>query len=83
MKSSNIRGRFLHLVSRKGDLRDRVHALMGEAFLPVPIFIGLHGVETAERADNLVHVPICSMSEAAIQSGRAGVKTHPFRHTAA
>jgi len=39
LKSSNIRSGFLHLVSRKGDLRNRTHAYVGGKFLPISIFI--------------------------------------------
>src|SRR5579864_2220755 len=67
LKSSNIRGRFLHLVSRKGDLHNRVHAFMRGQFLPVLVFVGLHLVEAGIFADNLVHALLCSTGPLLLQ----------------
>src|SRR5258708_2368915 len=67
LKSSNIECRFPHSVSRKGEFSNRAHAFMRGQFLPVPIFIGLHGIEARVAADSLVHWFVCSTSRAALQ----------------
>src|SRR5258708_22503085 len=67
LKSSNIECRFPHSVSRKGEFSNRAHAFMRGQFLPVPIFIGLHGIEARVAADSLVHWFVCNTSRAALQ----------------
>jgi len=59
LKSSNIRGRFFHLVGGKGDFRNGVHPFMHGTTLPVPIFLGLHFVRAGKDADGLVHALHC------------------------
>jgi hypothetical protein len=45
-KSSNIWSLSLHLVSRKCDFDNGAHAFVDWKLLPIPILIGLHGIET-------------------------------------
>src|SRR5712691_13230349 len=67
LKSSNIECRFPHSVSRKGELSHRAHAFMSGQFLPVPILVGLHGMEARVAADSLVHWFVCSTGEGVLQ----------------
>jgi hypothetical protein len=70
LKSSNIGGRFLHLVSRKGKGRDRVHTFGHGYTLPFPVFISLQVFMAGVGADYLVHVPFCTTPGPSVQCGR-------------
>jgi hypothetical protein len=55
LKSSNIRGRFFHLVGGKRDFCNGVHPFMHGTTLPVLIFLGPHFTRAGKDADGLVH----------------------------
>src|SRR5205814_2128985 len=60
LKSSNIQRRLVDRISCHRDFRNRAHAFMRRQSLPVPIFIGLHGLPTCVFADYLVHRSVCN-----------------------
>ena len=55
LKSSNIPGRFLDLVSRKSDSCNGAHAFVYGPVLPVSIRVGFQSVEASVLADRFVH----------------------------
>src|SRR5664280_409299 len=73
LKSSNIECRFLHLVSREGDLNNCVHPFIHGPTLPVAIFVGLHLIEVRVGADHFVHWFVCSTGRLVLQRSRCRV----------